>query len=350
MRKWGSALALTLCVVMIACAAGAEGAGSWGQINQPLARPEGWQKIVAESGFPFGEKTKIAGTEFFSQSFGAYPSIDGSTVAVPMAMEFARQHLTVAEADLPGFVFFSTTHHAYENLIMKRPNGAPLLQSENAAMDDKRPVDLIIVTGPSDEELQLAKDNGVTLVQQPVCFDAFVFITHRDNPIDSLTVDQIRAIYAGEIKNWKDVGGPDKEIFAYQREPNSGSQTGMEKLVMQGTPLSGAQPMWITDGMGDLVRRVGDYDNKESSLGYTYKYYIDTLYRSEEIKTIAINGVEPTNENLRAGKYPFTTQYFGIIRAGDETQPGGLFLDWILTEEGQRCVRQAGYVPVLEVN
>lgn len=349
MRKWSRVILLTMCMVLLAGAALAEAIGSWGQINQQLPRAEGWQAIVAESAFPLGEKSRLEGTDFYRQSFGAYPSIDGSTVSVPMAMEFARQHLGLPEDDLAGFVFLSTTHYAYENLILKRANGAAQIPSQFAAMDETHPVDLILVTAPSDDELNLARENGVTLVQKPVCYDAFVFITHKDNPVKSLTVEQIQRIYAGEITNWKEIGGEDAQILAYQREPNSGSQTAMEKLVMQGKPLSGAQPTWVTGGMEGLVRRVGDYENKNGSLGYTYKYYIDTLYKSDDIKTLAVDGVEPTNENLRSGAYPFTTQYFGVIRAGDEGQPGGLFLDWILSDEGQRCVEQAGYIPVREV-
>lgn len=357
MQRWIRALVPLLCgVLLVAAWAMAEtDGGSWSQINQELTAPDGWERIVQNSAFQLGEKTASGGADgptyfrtYNVMGYGTYPSLDGSTVAVPMALEFARQHLSLTEDDLTGFVFFSTTHSAYEHLILRKPNGSAMIPSENAAMDDTRPVDLIIVTEPSDEELALAAENGVTLVKKPVCYDAFVFITHADNPVQSLTVEQIQKIYSGEITNWKEVGGADSSIIPYQREANSGSQTAMENLVMQGMPLSAAEENYVTGSMEGLVRRVGDYEDSAGSLGYTYKYYLDTLYKSDTIKILAIDGVAPTDENLRGGAYAFTTNYYGVIRAGEENSAGGLFLNWMLSPEGQRCIRQAGYIPVTE--
>lgn len=348
MKRWTGWLA-ALCCLMLLCGVAVAQEGSWGQINQSVERPEGWQQIVKDSPFALGDTVElgeIGGQMMMEQSFGTYPSLDGSTVAVPMALEFARQMLSLAEEDLPGFVFFSTTHNAYVHLIEKQENGSPMIASQNVAMEEGHPVDLIIATEPSDEELALAEEHGVTLVQKPVCYDAFVFITHVDNPVESLTVEEIRKIYQGEITNWKEVGGEDSPIDPYQREPNSGSQTAMEKLVMQGEQLKAAVPTYVVDGMSGLVERIGSYDNSARSLGYTYKYYIDTLYKNDAIKIIAIDGVSPTDENLRSATYPFTTSYYGVHRAGEEQETGGLFLDWMLSEEGQRCIQQAGYIPV----
>jgi len=327
-------------------------ANSWQQINQELGRPDGWRQIVEHSAFALGGRTslgQVSGQEAYSVAFGSYPCIDGSTVAVPMAMEFARQHIGLSDEDLQGFVFFSTTHGAYENLIRRRPSGVTMIASQFAQMDDAQPVDLIIATGPSDDELALAQEHGVTLVTEPVCYDAFVFIVHRDNPIDNLSVADLRRIYAGEAKSWKDFGGPDVEIFAYQREPNSGSQTAMEKMVMEGRPMDGAQPFLIATEMGGLIRSIGNYEDRAHSLGYTYLYYIETLYKSDDIKVLSIDGVAPTPENIRSGAYPFGANYYGVIRGGDEGAVGGQFLKWMLFEEGQRCIAQAGYIPMMEV-
>jgi phosphate transport system substrate-binding protein len=347
-----ASLFLAAMMTLMAMGASAQSAGSWASINQELARPENWRQIVTESGFSLGEKSQIGeagGQPIYEIDFGTYPSIDGSTVSVPMVMEFARQHLRLPEEEVKGFSFLSTTHTAYEHLILRQPNGSALLPSQGAAMDEKHPVDLIIATEPSDEELALAAQNGVTLVKKPVCFDAFVFITHKDNPVESLTVEQIQKIYSGEITNWNQAGGPDEKIVPYQREKNSGSQTAMENLVMKGLPISAAEPIQIVGGMEGLVRQVGDYQNGLSSLGYTYKFYIDTLYKSDDIKTISVDGIAPTPENMRSGAYPFTTNYYGVIRAGEEQASGGLFLDWMLSEEGQECIVQAGYIPMAEL-
>lgn len=354
MRKWMRRAVLLLCVLLLPGLASATETreGAWGQINQELVRPRDWQRMVETSNFALGERMEVGKSgdqPLYQAAYGTYPSIDGSTVALPMAMEFARQHLPLSEADLSGFVFLSTTHAAYEHLIGRKANGSPMIASAFASMDPAHPVDLVIATEPSDEELALAQERGVTLIQKPVCYDAFVFITHADNPVDSVTVEQIQKIYKGEITNWNQVGGPDSAIRAFQREANSGSQTAMENLVMRGEPLSAAIANEIVGGMEGLVRRVGTYENDATSLGYTYRYYIDTLYKDEGVKMLRIDGVAPDDANIRSGAYPFSTHYYGVIRAGEEQAVGGKFLEWMLGEVGQRCIRQAGYISMMEL-
>lgn len=326
--------------------------GSWAQINQEITRPDNWKQIVKNSQFQLGER-RVAGTwkiqegeeKYYEIEMGTYPLIDGSTVAVPMAVEFARQHLGLSDQDAASFVGFNTTDMAYENLIFRTKTSSGGIFSTNTFLEEK-PVDLIIVTEPSDAELALAEKQGVQMVVTPVCCDAFVFIVHKDNPVDSLTVEQIRKIYSGEITNWKEVGGSEMEISPYQREENSGSQTTMEKQVMQERKMLEPNKVNVVVGMGELIETVGEYENSLSSIGYTFKYYIDTLYKSENIKTVKIEGIEPTDTNIQTKKYPFSTNYFGVIRAEDKEKVGGKFLDWMLSEEGQRCIQQAGYCPL----
>lgn len=327
--------------------------GSWSQINQKVERSETWQQIVENSQFQLGER-RVKGTwrtpdgdeDYYEIEFGTYPSLDGSTVAIPMAVEFARQHLGFSDEDANDFASFSTTHYAYENLILKQPNTLSMIRTSNTFLDENHPVDLIIVTEPSDEEIALAKSNNVEMIIEPVCYDAFVFITHKDNPVDNITIEQIQKIYSGEITNWKEIGGEDQEIRAFQREKNSGSQTAMEKLVMKGIPMLPPNMVKVAMGMGMLVDVVGEYENSRASIGYTYKYYIDTLYKNENIKVLKINGVSPDDENLRNGSYPFTTNYYGVIRKEDEEKIAGKFLEWMLSPEGQKCIEQAGYIPL----
>ena len=319
---------------------------SWGSINQNVERGDDWQQIVTDSPFKLGEITTVT-EDGFTNNYcdkGTYPHIDGSTVCVPMAVEFARQHLNFHDTTANQFVQFSTTHYAYENLM------DPMNQSQNYvhynfdAFIDMRGVDLVIATEPSDDEIAQAESLGVTLKKTPVCYDAFVFITHKDNPVESLTVEQIQKIYTGEITNWKEVGGKDEKIRAFQREKNSGSQTAMENLVMGGSDMIDPIEVTIIVGMGELVDAVAEYENETASLGYTYRYYIDTLYKNDNIKTISVNGIAPTDDNIRSEAYPFTANYYGVIREGDEEKIGGQFLNWILSDEGQKCVAQAGYI------
>lgn len=321
---------------------------SWGAINQIIQKQEGWQKIVEDSPFVFGEIAEEVDEEGWVRQYSisrTYPEMDGSTVCVPMAMEFARQHLGFDDETVYDFVDFSTTHYAYENLITAAELYGAFTYNGKYMTDYKRDsVDLVIATHPSEDELKMAEDSGIELILEPICYDAFVFITHKDNPVESLTVQQIKDIYSGKIKNWKDIGGKDEKIRAFQREKNSGSQTAMERLIMGGTDMIDPIEVKVIEGMGALVDAVAEYENNTASLGYTYRYYIDNLYKNDEIKTIAIEGIYPTDENIRNSTYPYSTNYYGVIRKEDENERGGKFLEWILSEEGQKCVGQAGYI------
>lgn len=321
---------------------------SWNSINQMLNRDDSWQKIVADTEFSLGEITEDLnsyGEEEYYCDKGNFPNIDGSTVCVPMAVEFARQHLNFEDSQSRDITSFSTTHWAYMNLFDKTDCGqVGFIYNYSFLNVSLGSVDLVIATYPSEEELKEAEEKGAELILEPVCYDAFVFITHKDNPVKSLTVQQIKDIYSGKIKNWKDVGGKNEKIRAFQREANSGSQTAMERLVMGGTDMIDPIEVKVIEGMGELVEAVAEYENETASIGYTYRYYIDNLYKNDEIKTIAVEGISPTDENIRSGAYPYTTNYYGVIRKEDENNVGGKFLRWILSEEGQKCVSQAGYI------
>ena len=321
--------------------------GSWSQINQSIVRGADWQRFVRDpSVFRLGEAKPLAGSENLSIcGWGSYPSIDGSTVCVPLAMELARQWLDLPEEDLNGFVSFSTTPYAYDRLTRGLANPMVTIVSRGVMMDDTHPVDIVIGTGPNADERRAAEEAGVELVMVPVCFDAFVFLVNSENPVENLTAEQIRGIYSGAIGRWSDVGGAeDSLIAAYQRPHGSGSQTAMEELVMDGYQLAAAESNYISDGMADLIAQIGNYDNSVNAIGYSYLYYVDSLYKSGSLKVLSVDGIPPTAENLQSGAYPFTVNYYAVYAKGNET--AARFTDWLVSDEGQGCVAQAGYVPL----
>ncbi len=318
--------------------------GSWGQINQSISRTADWQDYVGEAhDFQLGDRVPLEGTDnVYIANWGDYPSIDGSTVCVPMAMELARQWLKLPESDLNGFVNFSTTPYAYDRLTRGLANPMVTILSMNTVMDDTHPVDIVIGTGPNADERAAAEAAGADLVMVPICYDAFVFLVNAENPVNSLTAEQIRKIYSGALLFWNDVGGNVLPIHAYQRPHGSGSQTAMEELVMKGYTLTNAEENYISDGMADLIEQIGNYDNSQNALGYSYLYYVEALYKSGSIKVLAIDGVEPSAENLRAGTYPYTVNYYAVYRKENET--ARRFVDWMVSDEGQAAIAQAGYI------
>ena len=156
--------ALILALVSLAAGASAEG-GSWSQINQSVTRGADWKRFVNDpSDFQLGEARALEGSETLKiAEWGDYPSIDGSTVCVPLAMELARQWLNLAEEDLNGFVNFSTTPYAYDRLFHGKPNPMVTIASAGIMMDDSHPVDIVIGTGPNADERRAAEEAGVEL-------------------------------------------------------------------------------------------------------------------------------------------------------------------------------------------
>ena len=342
-------LCVLLACMMLAVPAWAEeteeeaSTGSWSQINQSVSKGEGWQQVETDGSFHLGEKTPLEGyDDLFICDWGTYPSMDGSTVCVPLAMELARQWLGLPEGDMNGFVNFSTTPYAYDRLTQGKANPLVTIKSQGVMMDDTHPIDLVLGTYPNADERQAAADAGVELVYVPFCYDAFVFMVNDLNPIESLTVQQIQEIYTGQHTSWADFGGAAQQLYAYQRPHGSGSQTAMEEMVMRGLEIKEVEENYISDGMADAVAQIGNYDNGPGAIGYSYLYYVNTLVENSGVKVLAIDGVAPTDENLQSGAYPFTVNYYAVYRKGDENTEA--FVSWLVSEEGQKAVRQAGYV------
>ncbi len=260
-----------------------------------------------------------------------YPRVDGSTATIPLSENLAANLLSMSPEEAKNFIKHNTTHNAYENLI-----------------DGK--ADIIFVTEPSEEELSMSDSKGIELEAVPVVKEAFVFLVNKDNPVTDISAEDIRAAYQGKINNWKELGGPDKEIIAYQRPANSGSQTLMQNQVMKGLQMADAPSELKPGAMSGLVDIIASYDNSDKAIGYSVYYYANSMYSRDTVKLINVDGVEPNNENIKSGKYPFTSAYYAVIRKAEpENSNARKLLSFILSEEGQQLAENSGYVPLGQV-
>ncbi len=255
-----------------------------------------------------------------------YPKVDGSTSTKPLAKSIQEEFTGEKDVEIKH----SKSHQSYLNLI----DGL---------------CDMILAVEPSPDEYAYAAEKGVTMHIEKVTNEGFVFFVNKRNPIESLTIQQIQDIYSGKITNWKDVGGLDAEIVAFQRPTNSGSQTGMESLVMKDIPMMEPVKGTVADTMNEIVDVISAFDSGENAIGYSYYYYANTMYLGENVKLIAVEGVKPNNTTIREGDYPFLTAYYAITRQGDMSEETADLLQGILSERGQRAVQRAGYVPVIDV-
>ena len=219
-------------------------------------------------------------------------------------------------------------------------------EAYNRLIENK--ADLIFVAMPSKKQQQNAEAASVKLNYTPFAKEAFVFIVNADNPVNSLTENQVRDIFSGKITRWKDVGGNNEDIQIWQRPEDSGSQTVMLGKVMKNTPMLPAKETEMATGMGGVIRRVADYQNTSSAIGYTFRYYATVMNADKNIKLLAINGVSPTIDNIRNDTYPYTINGYMVTRENPtaETQQ---FVDWFLSPQGQQLVQDVGYVPLYSI-
>ena len=277
---------------------------------------------------PFDENSKIVKLDSQTLKFTAddeLPRIDGASAAFPVYSAFVNAVYPNIEATaLYGGIFeYNNTRGGYQKLA-------------------QRETDIFIGAQPSKEQVAFAEEQGTEFVYTQIGWEAFVFFVHKDNPIDSLTSEQIKKIYSGEITNWSEVGGNDEEIIAFQRDEGSGSQSMMIRF-MGDTPLMEAETETIS-GMGAVIEEVVDYQSRAGSIGYSFRYYIEGIVQNPEVKMIAVDGVAPTADNVRNNTYPIITPVYAVTYENNPNPNVARLVEWILSEEGQYIIEQTGYV------
>lgn len=189
-------------------------------------------------------------------------------------------------------------------------------------------VDIILCAAPSEQQKQYAQDQGVELVYVPIGYEAFVFFVNENNPVDNLTKEQIKDIYSGEITNWADVGGADRIINPLDRPEGSGSQTVMLKF------------------MGDREIEKNAFGIFGGAIGFSFRFYVDGIVANDGIKLLSVNGIAPTEENIRNGSYPLIYQFYAVYRKDNDNENVKRLVDFILSEDGQKIIDENGYTPI----
>ena len=189
--------------------------------------------------------------------------------------------------------------------------------------------DILFCAGPSQQQKEYAEEKGVELVYVPIGLEAFVFFVNEKNPVDNLTVEQIRKIYAGEYSNWNEVGGANRVINPITRLEGSGSQTTFESFMGD-----------YEIGRKSLLAITG------ASIGFSFRYYMDGIVENDAVKMLSLNGVYPSAENIQNRSYPVVAEFYAIYRADNENENIQILIDWLLSDEGQRLIEQTGYVRI----
>ena len=278
---------------------------------------------------PFREDSKIVKIDSKTLKLtDNLPVIDGAAAFFPVYSAFVNAVYPETTELYDGVFEYNNT-----------PGGYQLLAEKG--------IDLFLGVYPSEEQKAYAEECNTTFVYTPVGTEAFVFFVHKDNPIDNLTTEQIKGIYSGEITNWKQVGGKNEEIAAFQRNEGSGSQSMLQRF-MGDTPIMEAPTEMVNTMMSGIIEQVSSYRSKSNSIGFSFRYYVEGIIQNPDIKVLSVDGVAPTAENIRNGSYPIVTPMYAVTYEENTNENVDLLLEWILSEEGQYIIEETGYVGVTD--
>ena len=263
-----------------------------------------------------------------------YPKVDGSTALLPLMAQVRSNALGISLEEAENDTICSKTNFAWDRLFNK-----------NADV-------LIVGEMPNEvrEELEFQNKNKSVkqqLIYAPIRREGLVFIVNKSNPVENITKQQLIDIYTGKITNWKELGGNDAKIEAFQREEKSGSQTIFRKILMKGIEPEVKEKMYYPGEMNSLIDVLASYDNSNNAIGYSVYYYVTQMYKNDNLKLLKVEGVMPSNDTIADFSYPLLNESYTAIRADEPVNsPNRKLYDYIRSNQGKEAVIEAGYVPV----
>lgn len=176
---------------------------------------------------------------------------------------------------------------------------------------------------------------AATLVDHQVAVVAIAAVTHPDAGVTTLTKQQLVDIFTGKVTNWKEVGGADQKIQIINRPSSSGTRATFESFAL-GTKTEDIQGSIQEDSSGTVKKMIGE---TPGAIGYLALSYLD-----DTVKTLNYDGVEPSVDNVIAGKYPVWA-YEHMYTNGEPNATVKAFLDYLMTDEVQSGdVVELGYI------
>ena len=265
---------------------------------------------------PFDKDSKIVKLKSDLQLHGDLPVIDGAAALYPIFSAFVHANYPESSVQFDGESFtadsklqYTNTRGAYQRIV-------------------DGDIDIAICVAPSKEQLDYANTAGVELEFVPIAREAFVFLVNAINTVNNLTTQQVKDIYAGKYKNWKELGGPDRLISPLTRNEGSGSQSALLNFL------------------GDTAI-APDFDSFfGSAIGFSFRFYVEGIVEDGGVKMLSLNGVYPSAENVDNGSYPIINEIYAVYRKDNANENVKLLVDWMLSEQGQQIVEESGYCKI----
>ncbi|MDE6501699.1 MAG: substrate-binding domain-containing protein [Ruminococcus sp.] len=274
------------------------------------------KSIELDKYLPFEENSEIVRIETDFKLTENLPVVDGAAALYPVFSGFVNAVYPKDSVIFDGENFTSESSLQYTNT----------LRAYKSVVDGG--ADIIFCAEPSQQQLDYAREQGVKLEFVPIGREAFVFIVNNSNPVDNLTVEQIKEMYSGKYTSWSEVGGDKSVIDPVQRIEGSGSQSVMMSF-MDSTPMK-------KNPFGFIGR----------AIGFSFRYYVSGIVDNGGVKMLSVNGVYPDKENISSGQYPITVDFYAVYRKDNSNPNIDSMIEWILSDDGQQIVEKSGYIPV----
>ena len=259
---------------------------------------------------------------------GDFPVMDSSTARKPLVQNIYR--FFCLDTGYGGAEpLCSTTHGAWLNIA-------------------DRKADIALLAAPTKEEETYLKEQGVEVEMKLYGGDGLVFIGNSACGVTDLTLDEVRAIFRGEITNWSELGGADHAIHVLYRDDQSGSQRLFEKMLFKDGDVPDYEALGFNrlDEMSTLVSACLD---DPYAIGYSIMTYLNDVYSNEALLAFSLNGYSATPENVRTGDYPLGTKGYVVIRSDEpEDSPARRLYNWFGSPLSDTFLSSCGITPLSE--
>jgi phosphate transport system substrate-binding protein len=190
------------------------------------------------------------------------------------------------------------------------------------------------------EKTQLQQKRGVAVFELAVALDGLAVYVHEKNPLQELSLEQLKKIYTGAVRNWKDVGGNDERIIIYGRENSSGTYAYFKEHV-----LENADYYPTTQTLPGTAAVINAVSKDFRGIGYGGIAYLKGVKALKVKKNNSTPAVEPSLENVQKNIYPISRFLYWYI-AGQPKDQIKKLTDWVVSADGQSVVTDVGYYPL----
>lgn len=179
------------------------------------------------------------------------------------------------------------------------------------------------------------KEEEMVLNEIVICYDGITIVVHPKNPISNLTLKQIRDIFSGKIKNWKELGWVDRKIDAVSREEGSGTRGSFEELVMRSEDIDDG--IMVQDSNGSVKEVVA---TDPYAIGYISLGLVDS-----RVKALSVDNIEPNLKNIKNKQYKVIRPFIYLSK-GNLQEDAKAFVEYVLSKDGQKILIKEGLIGI----